>query len=535
MEPQRFTLTTTGTARLLGADDAPLTAAAVLDLPAGEYRWVSDPCILTMDVVLSAWGGKVVFESGGFATRELPLPFGAVLQTGPAHDGAHPVGRIDAVTPDGLRVVAAGWVTVGEGDDDPGRQYALALANGNMRSVSVDAEVLTYTDVYTLDAEGYPVDVTCVAHSWRIGGLTAVNMGADPDARVRLETGDMPDDAEAEDVEEDEEEETPAMAATGYVHVEGAITHHDGGVYVDGVRVIRGVTPEDAPAAASAEAEAITAAVATAHKRPPAEWFDNPNLTGPTPLTIEASGRVFGHIAPWDMPGKQKACHVGYSDRCVCAPPSPDGEYPYMKSGGTTLCADGSKVDTCIIAYLGGHPDDDGSQPWTTIKAAYDDPGNAGLIVNIGEDKHGVWIAGMVAPTRSPAEVDVMRVCGVSGHWRARIQGDPKRGARLIGACCVLSEGFPKQVITAAIGSDAELPAVASAPVAVYDEDGLVALTASTGTAVLAAAHEPADRGTVQALAERLAQVEALAARQGAMLDVLGPAIRQHGLAALTD
>ncbi len=459
-------------------------AGQIPEVPPGEYRWTTEgSALLYVDTEANASSpGRTILEASGFDHDELPLPLQANLYTGWGHDGAQNVGRIESLTLDGNTVQASGVFTVkGDADDhsDPGRAAALAVALGNVRGVSVDAAMLDYTEQYEVDAEtGMMVDVVYVVHSWKIGGATQTPFPAFADARLTVEgidtaqnfADEMPD--EMDDVEEE-------------------------------------------PMAASVAVQSA----------PPAAWFQDPMLDRPTPLTVEADGRVYGHIAPWDSPGS-KSCHVGFADRCVCPPKSPDGEYPYMMSGGTVHCADGTKAQVATIAYLGGHPDDDGSQPWTTIKAAYDDPRNAGLQVAIGEDRHGIWMAGRVAPTRTQAEVEVIRACGVSGHWRTRIQGDPKRGPRMIGACCVLSEGFPKAVITAAVGDD-DLPAPARGPVARWEGDELVSLVAANGTATLAAAHVPASKDDVSRLEALVASLGDDLRRAEGRLALLDEPIRE--------
>src|SRR4029453_17472242 len=50
---------------------------------------------------------------------------------------------------------------------------------------------------------------------------------------------------------------------------------------------------------------------------PPRAWFDDPKLPGKTPLTITASGRVYGHLAAWGE------CHRNVTmGECVLAPHS---------------------------------------------------------------------------------------------------------------------------------------------------------------------------------------------------------------------
>jgi len=447
-------------------------AGQLPDVPPGEYRWsTAGSALMYVDQEAHASSpGRTVMEASGFAHDELPLPLQANLYTGWGHDGAQNVGRIDSLTLEGDTVQATGHITVQDDDDDSGRAVVVAVALGNVRGVSVDAGMDDYTEQYEVDEAGQMVDVVYVVHAWTVKGATITPFPAFANARVTVEGVDVPGilaDVPADEVAEDTEEEP-----------------------VD--------EPDDEPA------EALAASAAT---KPPAAWFADPTLDHPTPLTVDDNGRVYGHIAPWDSPDA-KACHVGFSDRCVCPPKSPDGAYPYMMSGGTVSCSDGTQAQVATVAYLGGHPDDDGTAPWTTIKAAYDNPANAGLQVAVGEDRHGIWLAGRVAPTRTAAEVEVIRACGVSGHWRTRIQGDRVKGPRLIGACCVIAEGFPKAVITAA-ADGADLPAVAAGPRARYDGNELVSLVAANGSAGLAARKGPATLSDVDGLAARLTSLEA--------------------------
>ena len=49
---------------------------------------------------------------------------------------------------------------------------------------------------------------------------------------------------------------------------------------------------------------------------PPAEWFADPRLAGPTPVTVSEDGHVYGHLATWGT------CHISHPRSCVTAPPS---------------------------------------------------------------------------------------------------------------------------------------------------------------------------------------------------------------------
>lgn len=473
-------------------------AGAIPDIPPGEYRWTSDAIMYT-DVEAHASTGRVIMEAAGFGHRALPLPYQANLDTSSfGHEGAENVGRIDMLGPVFAgSVPASGFLTVSE--DGEGREYVLAVALGNVPGVSVDAAVLDHTMQYEVDDEGFVVDAVCLAHSWEVMGLTGTPFPAFADARVMVEGVDTAD--AFADTEEDapEGEDMPEdMAAAAIVRRAVALGAFD---------------------------ELLTAA---AHRAPDASWFDDPHLDRVTPLTVDDDGRVYGHIAPWSQPG-EKRCHVGFADRCVCAPKSPDGEYPYFLTG-EVACSDGTRRRCGTLALYGGHHPDDGTQPWTQIAAMYDDVANLGALVNVGEDEHGLWAAGCVAPGMGPAEIAQLRACGPSGHWR-KVSGDRSRKPRLIAAVAVLSQGFPIESL-AASAHDGHLPATASAPQARYTEgdDEPVVLVAATGTIGLAAAHAPATRGDVDALTARLDGMAADLAAAQARLSLLDPGVRAAAL-----
>ena len=52
----------------------------------------------------------------------------------------------------------------------------------------------------------------------------------------------------------------------------------------------------------------ISALIASAIPvEPPASWFTDPKLTGPCAITVEDTGRVYGHCAAWHV------SHIGMS------------------------------------------------------------------------------------------------------------------------------------------------------------------------------------------------------------------------------
>jgi len=168
---------------------------------------------------------------------------------------------------------------------------------------------------------------------------------------------------------------------------------------------------------------------------PPKEWFDNPKLSGPTPLHIGDDGRVYGHAATWGT------CHVGIGDSCTLAPKSATN-YAYFHTG-EMVTADGSRVAVGRLTYGGGH-----AAPNLGYRAAaehYDRTSNMGALVRAGEDEYGIWVAGALVPEADDAAVRTMRATPLSGDWR-RIGGN----LEMVAALHVNTAGFPiPRVLTA--------------------------------------------------------------------------------------
>lgn len=185
--------------------------------------------------------------------------------------------------------------------------------------------------------------------------------------------------------------------------------------------------------------ESVTAAVSMADYRPPAEWFTDPGLVGYTGIIVTDEGRVYGHVAPWN------SCHIGYDGECVTAPRE-DAHDHYMT--GEVVCADGSRAQVGQITIGTGHA----SLYMKARPAAdhYDNTGTAVADVAVGNDKHGIWLSGVVRPGADPQAVFELRAAGrVSGDWRniggklrlvallgvnvAGFQGDTRTRARVAG------------------------------------------------------------------------------------------------------
>lgn len=173
---------------------------------------------------------------------------------------------------------------------------------------------------------------------------------------------------------------------------------------------------------------------------PPKDWFNDPNLTRATPLTVTDNGQVFGHLATWGQ------CHTGIGNQCVTAPRSTTN-YAYFRTG-ETVCADGSRVPVGKITLGTGHADT--SLGYVPAVQHYDDSGAAVAVVNAGEDRFGIWVAGSLVPGVDEGKLAELRRSPLSGDWR-RIGGN----LELVAALAVNSPGFP--VLRASSEGDEEI------------------------------------------------------------------------------
>lgn len=176
-------------------------------------------------------------------------------------------------------------------------------------------------------------------------------------------------------------------------------------------------------------AEAVTAAIPVA---PPDEWFDDPSLDGPTPITITDDGRIFGHAANWGT------CHIGYPrgpGRCVPPPRSRTGYSKFHLGGvqtasGQLLPIGNITLDTGHAPLMRGGRTVDAR----TAAAHYDDTGTVVADVRAGEDEHGIWFAGALRPDVTASVVRKLLGAKISGDWR---------GGELVGMLGVNVPGFP--------------------------------------------------------------------------------------------
>jgi hypothetical protein len=177
--------------------------------------------------------------------------------------------------------------------------------------------------------------------------------------------------------------------------------------------------------------------------RPPLRLFQQRQLHGITPLTLEPQGdgtiAVFGHVADFNRP------HISFTGRKVFARPSPSQYRKGFNLGALRVLDDDGTERTVAVGRLtvgGGHADlehADGTKlSAREAKAVYDDPDKAWAWVQASDDQFGVQVNGVVIPGTPDAKVTQAYAHPPSGDWR------PMDGAlELVAAHSVNTAGIP--------------------------------------------------------------------------------------------
>lgn len=186
-------------------------------------------------------------------------------------------------------------------------------------------------------------------------------------------------------------------------------------------------------------------------------------------ITVEDDGRIHGYpAASWT------ACHVGYPNECK-TPPHSATNYAYFAQG-SLLLDNGERVRVGQLTLKGGHA----ARHLSAQEAMrhYDDTDAAFADVAIGEDQHGMWVAGLLRDGITPAQVRVAMASGFSGDWRP-LGG----GLELIALSAVNTRGFhPKaHSYEDALGMVASLIIDMPHPTPAYEDSVVERIAASIG------------------------------------------------------
>lgn len=181
---------------------------------------------------------------------------------------------------------------------------------------------------------------------------------------------------------------------------------------------------------------------------PPREWFRNPELSGPTPLTVTDDGRVYGHIARWDT------AHIGFTGQKIY-PPRSQRDYAYFHVGAIRT-AENDILPVGSIFVGTAHA----GQNLSPAEAMhhYSDSGSACMAVQVGEDAHGIWAAGTLTAEATEEKIAAVLRCPPSGDWR-NIGGN----LELVCALSVNTPGFPNPRPMMRVGEDNQIYSLVAA------------------------------------------------------------------------
>lgn len=218
-----------------------------------------------------------------------------------------------------------------------------------------------------------------------------------------------------------------------------------------------GVYIEDMDAMSASAMVACGIVASSIPVAPPLEWFDNPKLQRPTPLTILDDGRVFGHIAAWHVD------HIGMA--FGTKPPRSRSKYAYFHTG-TLKTEEGVDIPVGQLTLAGGHAGLEASAE--DAVRHYDDTASAFADVHAGEDAYGIWVAGALRPGTTPEQIRAARASAPSGDWR------PINGRlELVAVCQVNVPGFPIARARVASGQVLALVAAGASVLAQMKHDPL--------------------------------------------------------------
>lgn len=332
------------------------------------------------------------FKDGSISVRDLPVPLLWQIKTGSGHDGSVVVGRIDYIE----RVDGGIGNAYGVFDNGPyGREAERLVRHGFLRGVSVDLDQFEAKEdkkkpklENSEDGDEIGKDKLTINKA-RIMAATIVAKPAFQECSIELQNeGDQEDNLTPED-----------------------------GVYEESMEDFADIEPITASGFLKSDIPVT----------PPADWFKDPCLTKPTPLTVDDDGRIYGHIAAWHVN------HIGLPRSTK--PPRSRSKYAYFHTG-VLRAQEGVDIPVGQLTLAGGHA------PLNADAASaakhYDDTASSVADVHIGEDEYGIWCAGSLRPNLDELQIRALRASAPSGDWR------PINGSlELVAVCQVNVPGFP--------------------------------------------------------------------------------------------
>lgn len=502
-------------------DDAGAAEGGDMTAPAAEKAprasEIAQPAnwegVLTVEGIES--GDGRMFDQNALTWDELPLPLR--WQKESAHGGQNDVtvavGNIEKIwrepDPNGRAGVnfIKGSGTIDLGNPD-GAEVFRRMRRGYMRGNSVDVDSVKGADVELIfpesagqsDDEDGDVKIfdmsrmqpeLTVYKKGRIRATTLVEIPAFTEARLALVADQAPAAAPAEpEIDDDVNDESEAEDDT----------------------LVRAVN--DKINAIVAAATTITLSDA-----PPREWFDEPTDVTPTgALTVTPEGRIYGYVAPLGVR------HRSFQNEDVRVPMRRVDYSRFM--GGETIVADGGRIATGAITMNCGHAS---TSPHVSAQAAaehYDNTCSLVATVRVGENRHGVWMAGALLPDVTPAQIRRIMASRLSGDWRAHL--DKPGWREFVAALLVPVPGFPMARVAPSVTTSDGAIVASTVPVnfvtssmEVVDEDASTeAVEAEAETTETDTQDSPVKMKAADVVARvRTAKVNALRARVGGNVD----------------
>ena len=333
------------------------------------------------------------FKKDSITLRELPLPLLWQIKTGEGHAGSVVVGRIDYIerTENGLGN-AYGVFDTGA----YGKEAERLVRNGFLRGVSADLDQFEAKEdkkpkpegSAELEDEGEIGKDKLTVNRARVMAATIVAKPAFQECTISIDESGY-----------QEEENMPLTD----------------GLYEETIDST--VVPLVASGFLDSEIPVV----------PPQEWFEAPQLTKPTPLTVDPNGRIYGHIAAWHVN------HIGMPRST--RPPRSKSKYSYFHTGVVRTDA-GKDIPVGQLTLAGGHADLTASA--SQAAKHYDDTASAIADVCAGEDEYGIYVCGSLRPDATEMQIRALRASAPSGDWR------PINGSlELVAVCQVNVPGFP--------------------------------------------------------------------------------------------
>lgn len=365
----------------------------------------------------------------------VPLQWQKETSHGGFNDVTVNVGRLTEITRDGELVRVKGYIDTGSED---GSEVVRRMHAGTAGGVSIVADDPEQAEVEWVYPDGCPnleeeevtgedlddIELRCfmpigmVFHSGRIRALTLVDTPAFVEAVITLV-----------EPEETDDEQFAAIVSREFGKVNSAAGIRRLGEAVDLV---------NGPESVAEFIDGIEPLIAASHAIlipdvPPAEWFEEPAELPPFgALNVTDEGRIYGLLAP------RGVAHRSYPNKIVKVPM---GTVDYRRwMNRPTIVAGGERIRTGVITMECGHASIVNPYP-EPAQDHYENSCSVVATVRIGENRHGVWVAGALVHGVTPSQVARMLACQLSGDWRKHRE---KPGWReFVAALLVPVPGFP--------------------------------------------------------------------------------------------